>query len=178
MAGELVGTFVGNLTRDPEAGQSDGGTAYARFGVAHTPRLKRGNDWVDGETMFIDVSVFGRTVNSVMQSLKQGSRVLIHGRISASTWTDQQGANKTSWKCVPDYLGPEITFDPARHLPREGGQAPQARQGGQQAAQQPGGQQGGWGAPPQPGGQQPAAQGPPPGEQAPWDQPGQGQAPW
>lgn len=155
MAGEMTAAFVGNLTRDPQAGRSDGGTDYARFGVAHTPRVKRGQDWVDGETMFIDVSVFGRTAHSVMQSLKQGSRVFIYGRMTQSTWTADDGTNKVSFRCVPDYLGPEITFDAARHVPRDAQQAPSAAP--QPAAQAPAAQPDPWASA---GGQQPPSAAP------------------
>ena len=44
-------TITGNLTADPELRFTPSGAPVANFTVAHTPRVKQGNEWQDGEVM-------------------------------------------------------------------------------------------------------------------------------
>lgn len=157
MAGEIVGHFVGNLTSDPQVSAEQGKTPYARFRLAVTPRTKRGDEWVDGETSFIDCTAFGRQALNVGQSLRRGSRAFVAGRLSHRTWTNNEGQNVTSTQCAVDLVGPEVTFDAARHMERQqSGQQQAPRQAPQQqqaqgdpwapaGGSQQGQQSGGWG---------------------------------
>ncbi|MDU5809258.1 MAG: single-stranded DNA-binding protein, partial [Finegoldia magna] len=60
MSGETPITVVGNLASDPELRFTNNGTPVANFTVASTPRRfdKQRNEWVDGEAMFLDCSVW------------------------------------------------------------------------------------------------------------------------
>ena len=176
MSGELEGTFVGNLTADPEQRTPQGGgNPFTTFRVAVTPRVKRGSEFVDGETFFIGCTAFGRMGANVLQSLRRGSRVLVKGRVSTSTST-RDGQNTTFINCVVDACGPDITFTPARHVEQPQQQPQQQGWQGQQQQQAPQ-----WAGPPQ-GGQQPPQGGQQAPQSDPWatagDQPQPGQAPW
>ena len=125
-------------------GEGGGSTPFARFRVAVTPRKKNGQEWVDGETSIYDCTVFGQMAHNAVQSLKQGSRVFVKGRMTHRTYT-VDGENRISNSVVVDHCGPDITWDAARHLPRQQqGQATPPRQAPQQAPQ-PAVQQDPWG---------------------------------
>ena len=82
--------LMGRLTRDPEVRYSAGesGSAFARFRIAVNRRFKR-----DGQpdADFFDCVVFGRTVEFVEKYLRQGSKIVLQGRIQNDNYTDKDG---------------------------------------------------------------------------------------
>ena len=42
----------GNLGTDPELKFTKNNKAYVSFSLAHTPRVKQGEVWIDGETIW------------------------------------------------------------------------------------------------------------------------------
>jgi single-strand DNA-binding protein len=95
--------LVGNLTRDVELRYSPAGTAIAKFGIATNRTYK---DNVTGEnkqeTMFIDVTVFGRSAEIANQYLRKGSKVLIEGRLVLDQWVDSSGQKRSKHSVVAE----------------------------------------------------------------------------
>ncbi|MCE3039618.1 single-stranded DNA-binding protein [Helicobacter sp. faydin-H10] len=87
--------MIGNLTRDVELRYTPSGTAVATIGLASNRRYKKQDGSLADDTCFIDVKLFGRTAEVANQYLRKGSKVLIEGRLTYETWTDQMG-NKRS----------------------------------------------------------------------------------
>ncbi len=87
--------MIGNLTRDVELRYLPSGAALATIGLASNRKFKKQDGTMADETCFIDVKLFGRTAEVANQYLKKGSKVLIEGRLSFETWTDQMGAKKS-----------------------------------------------------------------------------------
>lgn len=65
--------------------------AVTNFPVAYTPREKKGNEWVDGETVWFRVSVSGKEAEAAVDRYKKGDRVLVVGTLRVSTYTDKEG---------------------------------------------------------------------------------------
>jgi single-strand DNA-binding protein len=97
--------LVGNLTRDVELRYAPSGTAIAKFGIATNRTYK---DNVTGETkqetMFIDVTVFGRSAEIANQYLKKGRRVLVEGRLVFDQWIDSTGQKRSKHSVVAERL--------------------------------------------------------------------------
>ncbi|WP_456470024.1 single-stranded DNA-binding protein [Caminibacter sp.] len=95
--------LVGNLTRDVELKYTPTGTAIAKFGLATNRTYK---DSVTGEnkqeTMFIDITVFGRSAEIANQYLRKGRRVLIEGRLVLDQWVDQSGQKRSKHSIVAE----------------------------------------------------------------------------
>lgn len=87
--------MVGNLTRDVELRYLPSGSALATIGLASNRRFKKQDGSIADESCFIDVKLFGRTAEVANQYLRKGSKVLIEGRLTYETWTDQMGAKKS-----------------------------------------------------------------------------------
>ncbi len=81
--------LVGNLTRDIELKYSQGGMAIAKTGIATNRKFKKQNGEMADETMFVDITFFGRSGEVANQYLRKGSKVLIEGRLMLDQWTDQ-----------------------------------------------------------------------------------------
>ena len=82
--------LMGRLTRDPEVrySQGDNASAVARYSLAVDRRFKR-----DGEqaTDFINCVAFGRTAEFAERYLRQGTKLLVTGRIQTGSYTNRDG---------------------------------------------------------------------------------------
>lgn len=97
--------IIGNLGRDPEMRYTPSGQAVTNFSVA-TNRQYTGSDGqqVD-ETVWFRVSAWGRQAETCNQYLRQGSKVLVEGRLTSDTatggpriWTRQDGTPAASFE--------------------------------------------------------------------------------
>lgn len=63
------------------------GVPIASFRLAHTPRIRRNGEWVDGPTTWISVSCFRALAENVSQSLHRGQPVFVAGRLRTNVWS-------------------------------------------------------------------------------------------
>ncbi len=87
--------LVGNLTRDVEVRYTPGGTAIGNTGIAVNRKFKAATGEQKDETMFIDITFFGRTAEIANQYLRKGSKVLVDGRLKLDQWTAQDGSKRS-----------------------------------------------------------------------------------
>ena len=82
--------LMGRLTRDPDIRYSTGEnpTAVARYTLAVDRRFKR-----EGEQKadFIGCVVFGKGAEFAEKYLKQGTKIVVAGRIQTGSYTNQEG---------------------------------------------------------------------------------------
>lgn len=109
MAGETVITVIGNLTGDPELRFTPSGAAVAKFTVASTPRTldKTTSEWKDGETLFLNCSVWRQAAENVAESLTRGSRVIVQGRLKQRSY-EKDGEKRTVYELDVDEVGPSL----------------------------------------------------------------------
>ena len=80
--------LIGRLTRDPEVRYTEGGTSIARFTVAVDRRFKQdGGQQAD----FISCIAFGKAAEIVEKYFKQGSKIVIEGRMQTGSYTNKDG---------------------------------------------------------------------------------------
>ncbi len=87
--------LLGNLTRDIELKYLPNGTAVGKSAIAVNKRIKTQNGETKDETMFIDLTFWGRTAEIVQQYFHKGSKILIEGKLIQESWTAQDGSKKT-----------------------------------------------------------------------------------
>jgi len=182
MAGETLITVVGNLTGDPELRFTPSGAAVANFTIASTPRNfdKNSNEWKDGDTLFLNCSIWRQAAENVAESLQKGMRVVAQGRLKQRSYETREGEKRTVVELEVEEVGPSLKYATAKvaRVQRSGGgggysgggggnaggddpwasspsQGAPAAQGSSQPARQGGGQ-GSWGG--QQGGQAPSGQ--------------------
>ena len=91
--------LMGNLTRDPELRYIQSGMAVTDVGLAVNDRRKTATgEWVD-EVTFVDVTVWGRTAETVSEYLTKGSPVLFEGRLKLDSW-EKDGQKHSKLKVV------------------------------------------------------------------------------
>lgn len=125
-------TFVGNLTSDPELRFTPSGRAVANFTIASTPRVfnKQANQYEDGTTMYVPVTVWADLAENVASTLAKGMRVIVVGKLGQENWVDKAtGGNRSRLSLTADSVGPDLRWATAvvTRTPRGGeGQAPAA----------------------------------------------------
>ncbi|HGZ70903.1 MAG TPA: single-stranded DNA-binding protein, partial [Nitratifractor sp.] len=87
--------LVGNLTRDVEMRYTSSGSAIGKVGIATNRKFKSASGEMKDETMFIDLTFFGRTAEIASQYLKRGSKVLVEGRLILEQWVAQDGTKRS-----------------------------------------------------------------------------------
>jgi len=111
--------LVGNLTRDVEVRYTPSGTAIGSTGLAVNRRFKAATGEQKEETMFIDITFFGRTAEIANQYLRKGSKVLVDGRLKLDQWTAQDGSKRSKHTVTVENLQMLGSRDDA--APSEGG---------------------------------------------------------
>ncbi len=95
--------LMGNLTRDPEIRytQSENSLAIARFSIAVNRRFAR-----QGETDvdFFNCTAFGRQAEFVEKYFKQGSRMLLSGRVQNDNYTNKNGERVYSVQIIAEEI--------------------------------------------------------------------------
>lgn len=110
----------GNLTRDPELRQTQGGTSVLQMGVAVNDRRKNPStgEWEDVAN-FVDCVLFGTRAERVAQYLDKGTKVAIEGRLRYRAW-EQDGQRRSKLEVVVD----EIEFMSRQQQPAQAYQQP------------------------------------------------------
>ena len=78
--------LIGNLTRDPEVKYLQSGTAVCEVGLAVTEKYKDKSGEQKEDTVFVDVSFWGRTAEVVGEYCKKGVPLFVEGRLKLDTW--------------------------------------------------------------------------------------------
>lgn len=94
----------GNLTRDPELRQTQGGMAILSLGVAVNDRRKnqQTGEWEDVPN-FVDCVVFGTRAEKLAQFLSKGTKVAIEGKLRWSQW-EKDGARRSKLEVIVDEI--------------------------------------------------------------------------
>ena len=95
--------LMGNLTRDPEIRYSQGenSLAIARFSSAVNRRFSRQGDT---DTDFFNCTAFGKQAEFVEKYFKQGSRMLLTGRVQNDNYTNKNGERVYSVQIMADEI--------------------------------------------------------------------------
>lgn len=98
-------TITGNITRDPELRQTQGGTSVLAIGVAVNDRRKnqQTGEWEDYPN-FIDCTIFGNRATGVAPHLEKGMKVAIEGKLNQSRWQADDGTNRSKIEIIVDEI--------------------------------------------------------------------------
>ena len=89
-------TICGRLTRDPEVRQANN-NSIARYSVAVDRKFKRDGD---PDADFFNCVAFGKSAEFADKYFRQGTKVIIIGRIQSDKYTNKEGQQVTSWQII------------------------------------------------------------------------------
>lgn len=101
-------TLHGRLGADPELRFSNTGTAIAKLNVVTNIRRKDGDEWVDADVTWWNVTCFKNLAENVCESLKKGDEVIIVGKCKQRTWETPQGEKRSTFEVTADHVGPNL----------------------------------------------------------------------
>lgn len=85
------------------------------FSLAMTPRKKVNDEWVDGETYWINVTAWGKLAKNISESFNPGDRVFVIGRTDMkSGYTNKEGVEVAAKPIlVAEFAGLEVSYNAA-----------------------------------------------------------------
>lgn len=86
--------LAGNLTRDPELKYLSNGNPLCKLGLAVSRKFKTKDGDLREETLFINVTVWGKSAEFCGENLKKGRPVLVEGRLRSNDWEDKNTGQK------------------------------------------------------------------------------------
>ncbi|HOK35273.1 MAG TPA: single-stranded DNA-binding protein [Candidatus Pacearchaeota archaeon] len=101
--------ILGRVTQDPQIKSLPSGQTVTNFGVATNRIFYDKNREKQEQTEFHNVVAFGKLAETATQYLKQGSLVLIEGRLQTRNWQDKDGIKKYRTEIIVEslQLGPK-----------------------------------------------------------------------
>lgn len=90
--------LMGRLTRDPEL-RRGGDTQICRYTLAVDRRFKREGE---PEADFFNCTTFGKSAEFADKYFRQGTKVLLSGRIQSDNYTNKDGQKVYSWQVIVD----------------------------------------------------------------------------
>ncbi len=96
--------IAGHLTRDIEIKYSSGGMAIGNTAIASSRKFKTQTGEQKEETLFVDITFFGRTAEIANQYLRKGSKVLVDGRLKLDQWTAPDGQKRSKHSVTVDSM--------------------------------------------------------------------------
>lgn len=93
--------LIGNLGKDAEHRETQGGTMVTNFSIATTFSRKVGENKYEDETTWHSIVMFNLS-DFHRQQLYKGSTVFVSGRLSLNEWTDSDGNKKSRTQIIGD----------------------------------------------------------------------------
>jgi single-strand DNA-binding protein len=94
--------LIGNLTRDPELRYTPSGSAVCSFGIATNRSWTTDTGEKRDEVDFHNIVAWRKLAEICSQFLTKGRKVFVEGRLSTSSWTAQDGTQKSRTEVVID----------------------------------------------------------------------------
>ena len=119
--------LIGNLTRDPELRYIPSGRPVCTLRLAVNRRFTTREGEKRDETLFIDVTLWGKQAETCAQYLSKGRPVLIEGRLRQDTWTTSDGQKRSKIGVVAErfqFLGPAPSDQRAPEAAATGEESP------------------------------------------------------
>lgn len=104
-------TITGNIVRDPEVRFTPSGQGVTSFSVAENRRYqdRTSQEWVE-VTSFFDISAWGDLGENVAQTLKQGDRATVTGRIEQRNWETPEGDKRSKLEVTATDVAASLRF--------------------------------------------------------------------
>ena len=96
--------LIGNLTKDPEGGETSSGIPYSRLSIAVNRPLTDENG--ERQADFFNVTVWRAQAQNCLKYLCKGKKVCVVGRLQNRTYKDKDG-NK---RMATDIIAEEVEF--------------------------------------------------------------------
>ncbi len=145
--------LTGNICQEPDLRYTPQGTALCELRLAHNEKYTTSDGQQKEESLYVDVTFWGKKAEVVAEYHQKGDRILVEGKIKMDEWTQDDGQKRSKL----EIKGRDFTFIKQRRSDGGGGRgqaqstAPNSRGNQGQSAQNASGQQSGQGGTPEDG---------------------------
>lgn len=133
MSGEALISFAGNATADAELRYTKQGVPVTGWTVAVTPRVKRGDEFVDGDTTYYRCTAWRKRAEPCAETITKGMRLAVTGRLTTREYEATSGEKRLSLEVEVDTVGPDLLFSTAKVARFESGGETHGRSGSSSA---------------------------------------------
>lgn len=91
-----------------------GDTRCASFRLGCTPRYSKGGIWVDGQTSWFTVNCWRVLGTNVVDSVRRGDAVVVHGRVRVDVWEREGQPNSVTWAVDATFVGHDLNRGTSR----------------------------------------------------------------
>lgn len=107
---ETTLTVVGNVVDTPQRRKTDGGHSVANFRIASTARrYDRGDgQWIDGDSLFLNVTCWRALAENVDRSVVQGDPVIVTGRLYTRSY-EVEGQRRSAYELDAHAVGLDLS---------------------------------------------------------------------
>ena len=105
-------TMQGNLVADPTQSTVSSGHKVTKFRIAANGRRYDAAtaDWVNTDPVYMSVSCWRQLGDNVMQSLRKGDTVVVHGRVRFREYDDaNSGPRRQAYEIEAQSVGPDLS---------------------------------------------------------------------
>lgn len=121
---------MGNLTRNPEIRHTPSGTAVVDLGLAVNEEfINKAGEKIE-QTVFVDVTVWGKQAESCNEYLTKGSQAFIDGKLQLDQWKTKEGENRSKLRVKADrvqFLSSGVKSEKRAHSNENASQSAQPR---------------------------------------------------
>jgi len=82
--------------------------------VAVAQRIQQDGQWRDGETSFLKVNVWRSQAEHLADSLGEGDRVMVTGRLRQRSWETPEGGKRSVTELEADEVGASLKWATAK----------------------------------------------------------------
>jgi single-strand DNA-binding protein len=108
-------TMEGRLTADPELRFTPSGAAVTNFTLAANDRVKDGDEWKDGEALFLRCSCWKQLAENVAESTRKGDLVIVTGKLGQRSYETREGEKRTVVELKAFTVAASLQFRTIRH---------------------------------------------------------------
>lgn len=112
-------SLVGRLTAEPVLRFTKSGKPVANSRLAHNTRRKEGDEWVDGDTLYLDVTAWDRTAER-LAAMPKGAPVRVVGKLTVENWKTDAGEDRSKVLITASYV--DLAVNLAKDVESNAGQ--------------------------------------------------------
>lgn len=103
------------IVKEPEIKFSSGGNTWLTIRCVAKDRKRDGaGNWTDGDTTFIDIVMFGKNAENLVESVTKGDTINVTGKLVQKSWEDNEGNKRSTYQIVADQVGVSLRWGPAK----------------------------------------------------------------
>lgn len=105
-------TLTGRLTKDMEVVKAKNSIGKLSVAVNRSYKKEGATEWTE-ETSFVDVTLFGNSVEKKIETARKGAEVIVTGRLQQDTW-EAEGQKRSKIVVIADRVDVISTIWPTK----------------------------------------------------------------